>query len=205
MNLGLETALRSLLPIHRGRPAIYAVPAKHHAMPKSLKERLEPRSTGTRRGVRVGGTESARGRALIRTHHRRMLRSQICLMQNVAAVDPHPGTTPLPHGHTTAALGRSKFINMKLADFVIIGAMKCATGTLHGQLSLQTKAVEVELKMPKLRRQTFETAIIEGYRRREISDEEAIVQMNLAGVSVNGFRQLFQSNCANIDVAAAYS
>ncbi len=38
--------------------------------------------------------------------------------------------------------------------------------------------------MPKLRRQTFETAIIERYRRRDISIEEAIVQMYLAGVSV---------------------
>lgn len=38
--------------------------------------------------------------------------------------------------------------------------------------------------MPKLRRLTFETAIIERYRRREISIEEAIVQMYLAGVSV---------------------
>ena len=49
---------------------------------------------------------------------------------------------------------------------------------------LQTQAGEVELKMPKLRRQTFETAIIERYRRRDISVEEAIVQMYLAGVSV---------------------
>lgn len=49
---------------------------------------------------------------------------------------------------------------------------------------LHTKAGEVEIKMPKLRRQTFETAIIERYRRREISIEEAIVQMYLAGVSV---------------------
>jgi len=35
-----------------------------------------------------------------------------------------------------------------------------------------------------LRKQTFETAIIERYRRRDISIEEAIVQMYLAGVSV---------------------
>jgi len=49
---------------------------------------------------------------------------------------------------------------------------------------LHTKAGEVELKMPKLRQQTFETAIIERYRRRDISIEEAIVQMYLAGVSV---------------------
>jgi len=32
---------------------------------------------------------------------------------------------------------------------------------------LQTQAGEVRLKIPKLRRQTFETAIIERYRRRE--------------------------------------
>ena len=38
--------------------------------------------------------------------------------------------------------------------------------------------------MPKVRKQTFETAIIERYRRRDISIEEAVVQMYLAGVSV---------------------
>jgi len=54
----------------------------------------------------------------------------------------------------------------------------------HYTRKLHTKAGEVELKMPKLRRQTFETAIIERYRRRDISIEEAIVQMYLAGVSV---------------------
>ena len=50
--------------------------------------------------------------------------------------------------------------------------------------SLHTKAGEVNLKVPKLRRQTFETAIIERYRRRESSVEEALVEMYLAGVSV---------------------
>jgi len=49
---------------------------------------------------------------------------------------------------------------------------------------LQTQAGEVTLKVPKLRRQTFETAIIERYRRREVSVEEALVEMYLAGVSV---------------------
>ena len=49
---------------------------------------------------------------------------------------------------------------------------------------LHTKAGEVEVKVPKLRKHTFETAIIECYRRRDISIEEAIVQMYLAGVSV---------------------
>src|SRR5882672_10246530 len=50
--------------------------------------------------------------------------------------------------------------------------------------TLQTSAGEVTLKVPKLRRQTFETAIIERYRRRESSVEEALIEMYLAGVSV---------------------
>jgi putative transposase len=49
---------------------------------------------------------------------------------------------------------------------------------------LQTKAGEVMLKVPKLRQQTFETAIIERYRRREASVEEALIEMYFAGVSV---------------------
>jgi putative transposase len=49
---------------------------------------------------------------------------------------------------------------------------------------LQTKAGEVELKVPKLRYAKFETAIIERYRRRESSIEEALMEMYLAGVSV---------------------
>lgn len=50
--------------------------------------------------------------------------------------------------------------------------------------SLHTKAGEVELKVPKLRSLPFETQIIERYRRRESSVEEALVEMYLAGVSV---------------------
>src|SRR5271163_913308 len=46
--------------------------------------------------------------------------------------------------------------------------------------TLQTSAGEVNLKIPKLRRQTFETAIIERYRRRESSVEEALIEMYLA-------------------------
>nr|WP_319486287.1 transposase [uncultured Cohaesibacter sp.] len=38
--------------------------------------------------------------------------------------------------------------------------------------------------MPKLCRQTFETAIIERYQRRESSVEEALIKSYLAGVSV---------------------
>jgi putative transposase len=54
----------------------------------------------------------------------------------------------------------------------------------HYERGLETKAGEVTLKVPKLRRQTFETAIIERYRRREASVEEALIEMYLAGVSV---------------------
>jgi transposase-like protein len=49
---------------------------------------------------------------------------------------------------------------------------------------LHTKAGEVDIKVPKLRVLPFETAIIERYRRRESSVEEALVEMYLAGVSV---------------------
>ena len=49
---------------------------------------------------------------------------------------------------------------------------------------LHTKAGDVRLKIPKLRQQKFETAIIERYRRRESSVEEALIEMYLAGVSV---------------------
>ena len=54
----------------------------------------------------------------------------------------------------------------------------------HYERGLQTKAGEVRLRVPKRRQQTFETAIIERYRRRESSVEEALIEMYLAGVSV---------------------
>jgi putative transposase len=54
----------------------------------------------------------------------------------------------------------------------------------HYERKLETKAGAVVLKMPKLRALPFETAIIERYRRRESSVEEALVEMYLAGVSV---------------------
>ena len=49
---------------------------------------------------------------------------------------------------------------------------------------LQTTTGEVCLKVPKLRRQTFETAIIERYQRRESSVEEALIEMYLADIFV---------------------
>lgn len=52
------------------------------------------------------------------------------------------------------------------------------------QRKLATRAGEVTLKVPRLRKLPLETAIIERYRRRESSVEEALVEMYLAGVSV---------------------
>jgi len=54
----------------------------------------------------------------------------------------------------------------------------------HYSRNLTTTSGEVELKMPKLKGVSFETAIIERYRRRESSVEEALIEMCLAGVSV---------------------
>jgi len=58
----------------------------------------------------------------------------------------------------------------------------CRAG--HYKRKLHTKAGEVELKMPKLRYAKFETEIINRYRRKESSVEEALMEMYLAGVSV---------------------
>jgi putative transposase len=58
---------------------------------------------------------------------------------------------------------------------------------------LQTKAGEVGLKVPKLRSLPFEIAIIERYRRRESSVEEALVEMYLAGRSVRRVEDITQA------------
>ena len=54
----------------------------------------------------------------------------------------------------------------------------------HYERKLHTKAGKVNLKVPKLRKQTLDTAIIQRYQRRESSVEEALMEMYLAGVSV---------------------
>ena len=56
----------------------------------------------------------------------------------------------------------------------------------HYERKLQTKAGEVELRIPKLRVQTFETAIIERYRRRESSVEEALIDVLGRGLGTPG-------------------
>ena len=61
---------------------------------------------------------------------------------------------------------------------------RASTRAGHYERGFQTTAGHVRLKVPKLRHVPFETAIIERYRRRESSVEEALVEMYLAGVSV---------------------
>jgi hypothetical protein len=52
----------------------------------------------------------------------------------------------------------------------------------------------VALKTPKLRKLTFESEIIERYKRRECSVEEAMVEMYLAGVSVRRVEDITEAH-----------
>ena len=63
----------------------------------------------------------------------------------------------------------------------------------HYNRGLETKAGKVTLKVPKLRNLSFETAIIERYKRREASVEEALIEMYLAGVSVRRVEDITQA------------
>lgn len=53
----------------------------------------------------------------------------------------------------------------------------------HYERTLTAKAGKLSLKVPKLKGALFESAVIERYRRRESSVEEALREMYLAGVS----------------------
>ncbi len=63
----------------------------------------------------------------------------------------------------------------------------------HYDRKLLTKAGEVTLQMPRLRHLPFETEIIERYRRRESSVEEAMIEMYLAGVSVRRVEEITEA------------
>lgn len=54
----------------------------------------------------------------------------------------------------------------------------------HYERNFTTQAGNVTLHVPKLKGIHFETAVIERYKRRECSVEEALIEMYLAGVSV---------------------
>lgn len=53
----------------------------------------------------------------------------------------------------------------------------------HYERDLTVKAGKMSLRVPKLKGAVFESAVIERYRRREESVEEALIDMYLAGVS----------------------
>lgn len=56
----------------------------------------------------------------------------------------------------------------------------CRSG--HYSRNRTTTSGDVTLKVPKLKGISFETAIIERYRCRESSVEEALIEIYLAGV-----------------------
>ena len=64
----------------------------------------------------------------------------------------------------------------------------CRAG--HYERKLATTSGEVTIRMPKLKGMRFTTAIIERYRRRETSVEEAMIEMYLAGVSTRRIRRI---------------
>ena len=53
----------------------------------------------------------------------------------------------------------------------------------HYERGFTTTSGQVTLKMPRLKDMRFATAVVERYKRRETSVEEAIIEMYLAGVS----------------------
>lgn len=63
----------------------------------------------------------------------------------------------------------------------------------HYSRNFSTTAVAVRFKMPKIKGVPFETAIIERYKRRETSLEEALIEMYLAGVSVHRVEDITQA------------
>lgn len=63
----------------------------------------------------------------------------------------------------------------------------------HYSRNLTTTSGDVKLNVPRLKGISFETAIIERYRRRESSVEEALIEMYLAGVSVRRVEDITQA------------
>ena len=63
----------------------------------------------------------------------------------------------------------------------------------HYDRNFTTTSGDVTLRMPKLRGLTFETSIIERYKRRETSVEEALIEMYLAGVSVRRIEDITEA------------
>ncbi|WP_033508027.1 IS256 family transposase, partial [Bifidobacterium minimum] len=63
----------------------------------------------------------------------------------------------------------------------------------HYRRDLTVKAGKLSVKVPKLKGALFESAVIERYRRREESVEEALIEMYLAGVSTRRVDDISQA------------
>ena len=63
----------------------------------------------------------------------------------------------------------------------------------HYERGLTTSSGQITLEMPKLKGLRFTTAIIDRYRRREVSVEEAMIEMYLAGVSTRRIDDIAQA------------
>ena len=61
--------------------------------------------------------------------------------------------------------------------------------------NLTTTSGDVTLHMPRRKGVSFETGIIERYRRRESSVEEALIEMDPAGVSVRRVEDFTEAPC----------
>ena len=76
----------------------------------------------------------------------------------------------------------------------------------HYDRSLTTTSGDVTLHMPRLKGVSFETAIIERYRRRESSVEEALIEMYLAGgfthASTSSRRIVVCRECSTMNVSS---
>ena len=63
----------------------------------------------------------------------------------------------------------------------------------HYERDLTVKAGKLNVRIPKLKGALFESAVIERYRRREESVEEALIEMYLAGVSTRRVDDISQA------------
>ena len=73
----------------------------------------------------------------------------------------------------------------------------------HYDRNLTTTSGDITFHMPRLKGVSFETAIIERYRRRESSVEEAFIEMYLAGASVSRVEDIAEALwCSKVSSAA---
>ncbi len=63
----------------------------------------------------------------------------------------------------------------------------------HYDRNLTTTSGDVTLHIPRLKGVTFETAIIERFRRRESSVEETLIEMDLVGISVRRVKDITEA------------